>query len=323
MSFLAPLHPPFWALDGHSQTIIGHLQKDKIKFHDYQIKKFTTIDGDELLCKVHMQDPKRWVVLCHGLAGSSESNYILRLCRNLIEQNISVIRFNHRNCGEGFGLANQPYHSGRGEDLYVVIKDLNTSYPDAQVQVVGFSLSGNVVLDMLERFEDQLQIKLALTVNAPIDLKSSSEMMSSKKNSLYGCYFVNELLLFNKKMFQAQKFLSKKNVKLMSRSSMFEYDDKFTAPLAGYKNALEYYQACSTYKRLHKIQTPSLLLTAESDPFIPVKVYEELKVPSHIHVHIEKHGGHMGYLSKISLGPMFKYRWMDAFLVRQILQGYQ
>lgn len=323
MSFLAPLNPPLWALDGHSQTIIGHFHKDKINLNPDQIKKFTTLDSDQLLCKLHLQDPKRWVVLCHGLAGSSESNYILRLTQHLLKKNISVLRFNHRNCGDSLGLANHPYHSGRGEDIFTVIKDLNTNYPNAQIQVIGFSLSGNVVLDMLERFEKQINVKQAICVNAPIDLRASSEAMSAKRNFLYGRYFVYELLRFNQYMFQAQKFLSKKTERLHSHSSIFEYDDKFTAPLSGYKNAADYYEKCSTYQRIHKIQTPSLLLTAESDPFIPIDVYKKLKVPSHIHVHIEKHGGHMGYLSKYSLGTDFKNRWMDAFVFENVLTGFK
>lgn len=310
---LDKLTPPLWAPEGHSQTLIGHLFKAKTSVKDEVCEKIKTLDGENLLIKLHLRDPKKWVVLGHGLAGSSESNYILRLTELFNKKNYSVLRFNHRNCGDSLGFADSPYNSGRGEDLFQAIKYIQNKYLETKIVVAGFSLSGNVVLDMLCRFEDQIKVDLAMTINAPIDLKASSLAMTSKKNTLYRAYFVNELLKFNDKMFKLGKFASKKNIKLKPNASLIDYDQAFTAPLSGYTDAWDYYEKCSTFKRLHLIKTETHMLTASDDPFIPVETYLDLKLPSNIELNIQSRGGHMGYLTATNSG-ITKNRWMDSYV---------
>ncbi|MCK6599369.1 MAG: alpha/beta fold hydrolase [Bdellovibrionaceae bacterium] len=311
---------PFWDLHPHSQTLFGHLKKEKPIRENFEKIILDTLDGDKLLLKTHRRNPKKWVILAHGLAGSSESSYINRFTAQFLTKQISVLRFNHRNCGDSMGLSRKPYHSGRGEDLLVAVKYLQDHYPQCEIVLVGFSLSGNVVLDALCRFENEMNIKLAVCVNGPIDLKASAARLSLKENSIYNFYFLNLLRIFNFKLYQKGLLnLSFKEsvAKLPLDAKLIEYDDLYTAPLSGYKNAMDYYEQCSTIKKISKINTATVLITAEDDPIIPVSSYQELLLPKNVERFIQPFGGHLGYMVNSST-PYGNKRWLDWFLGEKI-----
>src|SRR5919109_5151430 len=78
-------------------------------------------DGDQIALEVSTPGP--WhadaatVILVNGLCGCHRSPYMLRLARKLWRRGVRVVRLNLRGCGSGKGLARQPYHSGRSEDV--------------------------------------------------------------------------------------------------------------------------------------------------------------------------------------------------------------
>jgi predicted alpha/beta-fold hydrolase len=318
--------PPYWAPEGHSQTLVAHLTGPKISFHDENKKLIPCLDDDDqLLIKYHLRDPKKWILLAHGLAGDSESQYIKRLTRLALEQNISVVRFNHRNCGESLGHANKTYHAGRGEDIYAAANWIRSNYSGSEIIVIGFSLSGNTVLDMLIRFEDKIEIKKTIAVNAPIDLTQTSLNIALKENTVYNRYFARLLQQANMNLAKAQKDgLGEviRNTKVPRFASLGDYDQIFVAPLSGYKDAWDYYKQCSTIDRLNSIKSSVTILMAKDDPIIPYRIYRNKKFNSNFQVRIENTGGHLGYLSKTKT-PLGDNRWMDWYLIEHIVETFK
>ncbi|MBL7545044.1 MAG: alpha/beta fold hydrolase [Bdellovibrionaceae bacterium] len=320
------IQPPYWAPEGHSQTLIGHLTGPKVIFYD-ESKKLIPCEGDDdqLLIKYHERDTGKWILLAHGLAGSSESGYIKRLTKLALERNFSVLRFNHRNCGDSVGYAKKTYHAGRGEDIYAAANWIRSHYPQSEIIVVGFSLSGNTVLDMLVRYENRIDIKKTIAVNAPIDLTAAAIQIGRPENSIYNQYFVQVLRLFN---FNVARKISEglgqsiRETKVPVFASLTDYDQLFVAPLCGYKDAWEYYEQCSTVKRLSQIKSSVTLLTSKDDPIVPARVYEGKKFGANVHFRMEKTGGHLGYLSK-SKTPLNDSRWMDWYLIEHIQEAFR
>ena len=320
-----PVKPPLWALDGHSQTLFAHLTGPKITFYDESKKLIPCLDGeDKLLIKFHNRNPKKWILLAHGLAGNSESQYIKRLTQLALKENISVLKFNHRNCGDSLGYATNTYHAGRGEDIFTAADWIRNSFPGSETIVVGYSLSGNTVLDMLDRFENKIEIKKTIAVNAPIDLTETALQIGKRENMVYNQYFVQLLRTFNLSLSKKIKtgigqFIRETKVPLFS--TLTDYDQLFVAPLSGYKDAWDYYEQCSTVGRLHKIKSPVTLLMAKDDPIIPSRVYEKIKFNSNFHFRLEKTGGHLGYLSK-NKTQLNDNRWMDWYLIEHIRDSF-
>jgi predicted alpha/beta-fold hydrolase len=263
--------------------------------------------------------------MAHGLAGNSESQYIKRLTRLSLDKNYSVLRFNHRNCGESLGYASNTYHAGRGEDIYAAAKWIRDHYPDSEIIVIGFSLSGNTVLDMLIRYEDKIEIKKTITVNAPIDLTETAIQIGKPENAIYNQYFVQLLRIFNSSIAKkSDQGMGKmiRETKVPVFSSLTDYDQLFVAPLAGYKDAWDYYQQCSTIDRLHTIKSAVTMLMAKDDPIIPSRIYAKNKLNSNFHLRMENTGGHLGYLSKTKT-PLKDNRWMDWYLIEHIKETFK
>ena len=51
------------------------------------------------------------------------------------------------------------------------------------------------------------------------------------------------------------------------------FDDKYTAPLHGFKDAADYYRRCSSAQLSDSISVPTLLVQAQDDPFLSASCY--------------------------------------------------
>ncbi|SVB80844.1 uncharacterized protein METZ01_LOCUS233698, partial [marine metagenome] len=96
--------------------------------------------------------------------------------------------------------------------------------------------------------------------------------------------------------------------------TILEFDEAYTAPAAGYKNADDYYSKCSSKRFLKDIVVPTTILCATDDPFIETTIFKSLRMSSTIELITPEWGGHMGYISKRPT-PWGDYRWMDFMVV--------
>ena len=92
--------------------------------------------------------------------------------------------------------------------------------------------------------------------------------------------------------------------------TILEFDDLYTAPVAGYKDVDAYYSDCSAKGYLEKISVPTTILCAADDPFIETSIFKSVRMSSSIELNTPDFGGHMGYLSS-RLTALGDYRWMD------------
>ena len=145
----------------------------------------------------------------------------------------------------------------------------------------------------------------AICVNGPIDLNYSSLKLTQGLNRIYDKRFVIELKRYVK-VNHPEAVNQIQNVK-----NLREFDEVYTAPVGGFMNRAHYYEVCSAKFYLARIEIPTIMITAEDDPFVYVEDYQKSKLSSSIVLHVEKHGGHMGYLSRTDLGYE---RWLDRAL---------
>lgn len=300
--------PPLWASNGHAQTLMAFcLPSEKVVLASKTVI-LPLPDGDSIALLYTVGNSDSVVYLFHGLTGDASASYMKRMAKICADRGHSVYRINHRGCGEGIGLAKQPYHSGRGEDISEVIALGRRTHPEKKHIAIGFSLSGNALLTLLTEKRGHVLPDYAITVNAPIDLSAAVDLLQIKMNRLYNFHFVQKL---------RRSVRSKCAIPLLS--TLRNFDALYTAPASGFDSAEHYYETCSTHQHLEKIRIPTILLTAEDDPFVPVEIYRQAKLSPPTQLHIEKIGGHMGYLSKRKT-PLGTHRWLDYALF-QCLQN--
>jgi pimeloyl-ACP methyl ester carboxylesterase len=61
--------------------------------------------------------------------------------------------------------------------------------------------------------------------------------------------------------------------------------------------SLDYYERSSAMPHLHRITQPTVIIHAEDDPFIDPADFHRASFGSGVHLHLEKHGGHLGYVA--------------------------
>lgn len=301
---IPPCIPPIWAQSGHSQTIVGHLLPS-VSFTEVGEEFNVTLEKEsERIHTTYLKGRTQTIIyLFHGLGGSAEAAYMQRSALIARSMGHHVFMNNHRGCGKGVGLAAEPYHSGRAEDLSHVIAFGRAKFPTHQHVAVGFSLSANALLLLSAKERALVLPDIAIAVNAPINLDRASIKLTQGLNRLYDKRFIIDLKNYMKTNRPGSYITDAKNMR--------DFDELYTAPIGGFQSRAHYYETCSAKKHLAKIQIPTVLLSALDDPFVSGVDYEEAELSESIILHLEKHGGHMGYLSKKGLGYE---RWLDTAL---------
>lgn len=304
---IPPCAPPLWASTGHLQTILGHLIPSPVISEAGKILNITLEIETERIHSTYYEGTTDTVVyLFHGLGGSVQSNYIQRtaiLARSLGHH---VFMNNHRGCGDGAGLATGPYHSGRAEDLSKVIAYGREMLPNHNHLAIGFSLSANALLLLAAKVRASVQPDMAIAVNAPINLDRASLNLQKGLNRIYDKRFLVDLeqyLLRNRPQDIGDFSLVK---------DLRDFDQRYTAPFGGFRDRDDYYQTCSAKQYLKEISIPTVIITAEDDPFVAFEDYREATYSPLAILHAEKHGGHIGYLARNGLGYQ---RWLDTALM--------
>ncbi len=284
--------------DPHLLTIVSHFWPRRLDTRRFpvELRESEAEPGMKVLIKSQQPDitpvsPPARVVLVHGLEGSADAVYMRGMAQAALESGYAVDRFQLRSCGGTEHLCAGFYHAGLTADLQWFLASLG-----APVWLVGFSLGGNLVLKLAGELGDRGREMLAgvCAVSTPIDLAASARRIAAKENRLYERRFVRKL---------AEKVARSglvANGDLKRQRSLWEFDDKFTAPMWGFGSAANYYATQSSNLWLDRISVPTLLVQAKDDPLIPFEIFDHPALRSNPHLELlaPAHGGHLGFIAR-------------------------
>ncbi len=303
-------YSPRWLPGGHLQTIYPALCLAKPEVQ-YRRERWESPDGDFI--DVDFVDGKAglpFVVLFHGLEGSSDSHYARAMMALLQSKGWFGAVPHFRGCSGELNLAPRFYHSGDAQEIDWIIKKLHTRFrsanPAAQFFACGVSLGGNALLRWLGEEQHQAQIvDAACAISAPLDLAAGGAALSRGINLIYTHKFLQTLkpkclekLRQFPRLFDRDALLQSKN--------LYEFDNIVTAPLHGYRDTDDYWDRASARHILGDIRVPTLVLNARNDPFLPAR-HLPAKASSCVQLDYPEHGGHVGFASGKLPGNL---RWL-------------
>ena len=120
------------------------------------VEKFrVAVAGGELALVLHAPDPSSpvpYVVACHGLSASKDSDKYLLLADALPAAGLALARFDFRGCGESSGVEEDTTIASRIEDVEAVLAALG-DHPrlTPRLGLLGSSLGGFVALQVAAR----------------------------------------------------------------------------------------------------------------------------------------------------------------------------
>jgi predicted alpha/beta-fold hydrolase len=301
---------PRWQFNAHIQTIWPSLFR-KVPFEYQQRERLELPDGDfvDLDWKLVSPEKNKLVIITHGLEGDSHRHYVKGMARLFAENGYDVLGWNCRSCSGEPNRLIRFYHHGDAGDLRLVIRHAIQKFKYNEIVLVGFSMGASLSLRVLGEFPDDVpgQVKCAVGFSVPCDIKGSVDALSKPGNSIYNRRFLRKL---GKKLQQKNAlFPGQIDMTDYNRIRFFEeFDNRYTAPLHGYKDADDFYTRASVKSLLQNIRQPVLIVQALNDPFLTEACFPYAEAEKHENVFLEtpEHGGHCGFMLGGSL-----YSWAE------------
>ncbi len=291
--------PPFLLSNGHLQSIYPSLFR-KFDPSLYRRQRITTPDDDFLDLDWSEVNSDCLAVISHGMEGSSHRAYVIGMARELNHHGWDALAWNFRSCGGEMNRQLRMYHSGSTDDLDLVVNHALSQNKYKKIALIGFSMGGNLTLVYLgqkgKNRDERIQAGVVFSV--PIDLHSSSLRLGEPQNILYMKRFLR--MLHKKIRDKMLLFPDQINDHDFNRIKNFkDFDDRYTAPIHGFKNAEDYWHKCSSKLFIKDISIPTLIVNAKNDPFLPPACYpvEEVRDHQYIYLEIPRSGGHVGFIS--------------------------
>ena len=208
-------------------------------------------------------------------------------------------------------------HSGATEDLQAVLAHIFSTREYLEIALIGFSLGGNLTLKYVGERATTLdsRIKKVVAFSVPCDLQSSSLQLARAANWVYMRHFL--VALHEKIRAKMKTHPGQIDDRGYERLRNFkDFDDRYTAPLHGFKDAEDYWIRCSCKPFLKSIRIPTLLISARNDPFLAEACFplEAAEANPNLHLEMPASGGHVGFITFNGQGEYWSESRAVSFL---------
>jgi len=272
---------------------------------ELSLERFELSDGDFIdLCWSRKTD-RPVVIVLHGLEGSVHSHYAGSLLLALEKAGFRPVFMHFRGCSGEPNRLPRSYHSGDTGDLAQVVDYINRISDRPVHAVIGFSLGGNVLLKWLGQSSDSNPLQCGVAVSVPFKLADAARRLERGLSHMYEIHLINKL-----KQSYIEKFKrieSPLDVEINKLKGFWDFDDKVTAPLHGFRGVDHYYSESSCRQYMKNIKVPTRIIHALDDPFMfTATVPDENELSEHVELLLARNGGHVGFVSG-------KYPWKAEY----------
>jgi uncharacterized protein len=305
----------------HVQTIVPALLRPSPRLA-LRVERLDTPDGDF----VDLGWAGEWnrggpiAILVHGLGGGFESKYLLGTGARLAAAGWRVCALLLRGASPEPNRLDRAYNQGDTADLRHLWRVLRAREPGAFVATIGWSLGGNVTLKALGEEGEHAPIDAACAVSVPFRLRECVEHLRVGFARQYQKRLLDSLKDMVRRKHRYRPIAAPADVpKALAARDFFEFDDAFTAPLNGYRDAEHYYARAACGQFLSRVRRPTLILHALDDPFmVPSVIPDSSQLSAQVTLELSPRGGHVGFIAAGSMGQ--PVCWAEAHLCRHLSQ---
>jgi uncharacterized protein len=293
---------PWWLPGGNLQTIWAALRSRRFmgKAPVFRRERWTTPDNDFVDVDWTDQAPTHeppLLIVFHGLEGSSASHYAEAFADVARGRGWLCAVPHFRGCSGELNLGPRAYHSGDFTEIDWILRRFAARHA-GPVLAVGISLGGNALMRWAAELGAEARQLVAgvAAVCSPLDLAASGWAIGRSFNrQVYTRMFLRTMVPKALKKLEQHPGLFDRQ-RLLAARNLYEFDDVFTAPLHGFKDADDYWLRASAKPHLHRVAVPALLLNALNDPFVPAAGLPQAgDVSRHVTLWQPAQGGHVGF----------------------------
>lgn len=315
---------PWWQPGGHVQTIWAALCAKGGESPTWRRERWDTPDGDFIdidFSSGLTSASAPTLVLFHGLEGSSSSHYAKALAQVCAQRGWHLAVPHFRGCSGEPNRLLRAYHSGDSDEVDWVLRRLLQS-ASGELLAMGVSLGGNALArwaGLRQQAAAEL-VKGAAVICAPLDLVAGGVNLGQGLNRwIYTPMFMRTLVPKALAKWQQSPGVFDRE-RLQRARTLHDFDDVFTAPVHGFRDADDYWSRASAKPLLKQVAVPLLLLNARNDPFVPA---HSLPRPDEVSATVQlwqpPHGGHVGFASgawpaHVQAMPLAVTEWLEQWL---------
>lgn len=291
---------PFWQYNGHLQTLVPGILR-RVEGIDYARERIETPDGDFLDLDWIINGNPRLLIITHGLEGNSTRQYVMGAAKLFSQNGYDVLAWNCRSCSGEMNRAFRMYHHGDTDDISAIVNHALCAGRYHKVVMLGYSMGANITLKHLGTQGEKLPsaIKAAAVFSAPCDLRSGAEVLDRWDNAIYRRRFLKALA--GKMHAKSVQYPGRIDVSMLPKVKRWrDFDEWFSAPVCGYRDADDFYTQASARHFIDGIRIPTLLANAANDPILTPECmpHEQARKHDFFHFEMPPEGGHCGFQTR-------------------------
>lgn len=241
------------------------------------------------------------ILMLHGLGGCVESHYARNTIHALRNRGFNVLFMHTRGCSGKPNRLDRTFHGGDTSELQQLLQTLAPK--NVPLGAIGFSMGANILLKFLgeqggrpENNHESKAIRYAMGVSPPFSLGQTADYLQSGSSRLYQSYLLRRLKQLSRAKLHAGADLGISAAALNRIKTLRAFDELITARSNGFAGADDYYRHSSCTSYLRSVATPTLVVHALDDPFIPASaIPREQQLSEHIQLELYDRGGHVGF----------------------------
>jgi len=291
---------PCWPLcTGHVQTILPSYFRHETPL-TCEREAFATPDGDEILLDWYRSGNDRLAFLSHGLCGHSRRHYIISLVKAFQAAGWDCLAWNFRGTGGSPGHLLKFTTNNSTIELAWLTHHALAKGGYRHIFYSGYSMGGNLTALYFSREWAHLppEVLGGAIFCATTDLVESNRMFHTAMGERYTRHFLKDMIALIER--KAREFPGRLDLSNIQSFRFFEdFDNRFTAPLSGFRNADDYYETASACHHFPKLKVPLLMVAPQNDPFLGGDCYpvEEARRNPNLFLEMPASGGHCGFIT--------------------------
>ena len=290
---------PFLLGNAHLQTILPSYLRHETEV-DYEREPFHTPDGDVIQTDWSKVGSDKLLIINHGLCGHTRRHYVLSLVKAFNAHGWDCMAWNYR------GTSREPNQqlkfttNNSTDELGWLVNHAIAEGHYRKIALSGYSMGGNIAALYLTRDAALVPSEVigAAVFCAAIDITSCTVSLDDPFNKIYTKHFLKKLI--NMVRQKHEQFPDKVDLSHINDIKTFrDFDNNFTAPLVGFRDAEDYWTTASASRYLEKLKLPLLMVNPKNDPFLAGDCYpvDFAKKSDKLFLEIPESGGHCGFIT--------------------------
>lgn len=293
--------PPIWCIGANFQSLVSLVFQRFMPLLPLRRQVLTLSDGGTVaLDWINEHYPPPVVLFLTGLSSDSQVYYLRTLVPMVTQMRCPCVVLNNRGQG-GLPLNNYRLVSALSTgDLAEVVAAVRRRFQGSVVLAIGYSMGGMLLSHYLLQAGDAAQIDAGLSISAPFHLRTSYDNLMSWSSTflvnVYLTFCLMDLVKRNADVMGATDVIDVN--RLLQSRTLYDFDNRYTAPVFGFQNAMEFYTFASLNGKLSKVRRPLLYLMAADDVFGSLKTLPaaEIEQSPWLSAIITPRGGHLGFV---------------------------